>query len=305
MAGASCTGAGAPVFRTVYPADGEEVYATVSCLSTAKAMRERSRDSPAGLVLYVGLFGHPGMLHRAKYSRFRNESITSLDEGSPGGSVGNKSSQQPPYPALPPHLPAEDATSASQESPTPLCTLIPRMASMKLANPATLLSLKNFCLGTKEVPRLKLQESQDPAPDSPASPETSHNRARSARPPQRDPVGPRATAATPDACPLPGPGEPAPGSRRDKHFLQHLLGMGMNYYVRVSPLPFLHPSQLLGCTSPGCGLGLDKTLRWDPGEWAAGRTGFPTNVWLYWSQRALVQGHELGSRCSLVGSWQV
>lgn len=228
------------VFRTVYPADDEAFYATISCFSTAKAMRERSQDSLAGLVLYVGLFGHPGMLHRAKYSRFRNESITSLDEGSPGGSVGNKSSPQPPYPALAPNLPAEDATLASQESPTPLCTLIPRMASVKLANPATLLSLKNFCLGTKEVPRLKLQESQDPAPSNPASPEPSQNRAGSAPPSQQDVVGHRPTALTPDACPLPGPGEPTPGNRQDRNFLQHLLGMGMNYYVRVSPFPVLH-----------------------------------------------------------------
>ncbi|XP_003784388.1 SHC-transforming protein 4 [Otolemur garnettii] len=195
-------------------------------------MRERGQDSLAGLVLYVGLFGHPGMLHRAKYSRFRNESSTSLDEGSPGGSGGNKSSQQPPYPTLAPHLPAEDATLASQESPTPLCTLIPRMASMKLANPATLLSLKNFCLGTKEVPRLKLQESQDPAPSSPASPETSLNRVESAPSLQPDPVGHRANASSPDRCPLPRPGEPPPRSRPDRHFLQHLLGIGMNYCVR-------------------------------------------------------------------------
>ncbi|XP_001113330.2 SHC-transforming protein 4 [Macaca mulatta] len=195
-------------------------------------MRERSQDSLAGLVLYVGLFGHPGMLHRAKYSRFRNESITSLDEGSSGGSVGNKGSPQPPHPALAPHLPAEDAALPSQESTTPLCTLIPRMASMKLANPATLLSLKNFCLGTKEVPRLKLQESRDPGSSSPSSPETSLSRSGTAPPPQPDLVSHRATALTPDSCPLPGPGEPPLRSRQDRHFLQHLLGMGMNYCVR-------------------------------------------------------------------------
>ncbi|XP_047398367.1 SHC-transforming protein 4 [Sciurus carolinensis] len=195
-------------------------------------MRERGQDSLAGLVLYVGLFGHPGMLHRAKYSRFRNESITSLDEGSPGVSVGNKGSPQNPHPALAPHLPAEDATLPTQESPTPLCTLIPRMASMKLANPATLLSLKNFCLGTKEVPRLKLQESQDPAPSSPASPESSLNRIGSAPALQPDLLGHRVTSLTPDACPLPGPGEPVPRSRQDRHFLQPLLGMGMNFCVR-------------------------------------------------------------------------
>ncbi|XP_003928928.3 SHC-transforming protein 4 [Saimiri boliviensis] len=195
-------------------------------------MRESGQDSLAGLVLYVGLFGHPGMLHRAKYSRFRNESITSLDEGSPGGSVGNKGSPQPPHPTLAPHLPAEDATLPSQESPTPLCTLIPRMASMKLANPATLLSLKNFCLGTKEVPRLKLQESRDPGSSSPSSPETSLSGSGTAPPLQPDLVGHRATALTPDSCPLPRPREPPLRSRQDRHFLQHLLGMGMNYCVR-------------------------------------------------------------------------
>ncbi|XP_049755571.1 SHC-transforming protein 4 isoform X1 [Elephas maximus indicus] len=195
-------------------------------------MRERGQDGLAGLALCVGLFGHAAMLHRAKYSRFRNESVTSLDEGSPGGAVGAKGAPLPPYPALAPHPPAEEATLAPQESPTPLCTLIPRMASVKLASPATLLSLKNFCLGTKELLRLKLQDSQEAAPGRPASPETSQNRAGSAPAPQPEPVGHRAHALTPDVCPLPGPGEPVPGIRQDRHFLQHLLGMGMNYYVR-------------------------------------------------------------------------
>lgn len=199
-------------------------------------MRERNQDSQAGLTLYVGLFGHLGMLHRAKYSRFRNESITSLDEGSPGGSVGNKGSSPPPHPALAPHLPAEDAAVPTQESPTALCTLIPRMASMKLANPVTFLSLKTFCLGTKEVPRLKLQENQDQAPSSPASPETSLNRTGPAPTPHPDQVGRRATPLPPDTCPLPGPGERTPRSKQDRHPLQHLLGTGLNYFVRVSPL---------------------------------------------------------------------
>ncbi|XP_051000491.1 SHC-transforming protein 4 [Acomys russatus] len=196
-------------------------------------MRERNQDSQAGLALYIGLFGHLGMLHRAKYSRFRNESITSLDEGSPGGSIGNKGSSPPPHPALAPHLPAEDATVPTQESPTALCTLIPRMASMKLANPVTFLSLKTFCLGTKEVPRLKLRENQDQAPSSPASPETSLNRTGPAPTPHPDQVGRRATPLSPDTCPLPGPGEPTPrSSKQARHPLQHLLGTGLNYCVR-------------------------------------------------------------------------
>lgn len=206
-------------------------------LCPAKAMRERSQDSQAGLALYVGLFGHLGMLHRAKYSRFRNESITSLDEVSPGGSVGNKGSTPPPHPALAPHLPAEDAVVPTQESPTALCTLIPRMASMKLANPITFLSLKTFCLGTKEVPRQKLQENQDQS--NPPSPEFSLHRTEPAPTSHPDQVGRRLTSLPSEICPLPGPGEQTLRSKQDRHALQHLLGTGLNYCVRVSPTGLL------------------------------------------------------------------
>ncbi|XP_032926747.1 SHC-transforming protein 4 isoform X2 [Catharus ustulatus] len=55
---------------------------------------------------------------------------------------------------------------------TTLCTLIPRMANIKLANPSNLPGLKSFCLGTKEVPRIKLTECVT-IPSSPTSPEIS------------------------------------------------------------------------------------------------------------------------------------
>ncbi|XP_048188011.1 SHC-transforming protein 4 [Perognathus longimembris pacificus] len=186
----------------------------------------------------AGLSGPPGMLHRAKYSRFRNESLTSLDEGgSPagGGSAGTKGSPQPPSPAPAPHLPAtaaaDDATAPAPDSPTPLCALVPRLASVKLTNPVTLWSLKNFCLGTKEVPRLKLQESQDPAPRGPpeSAPCGSRTGAAPALPPPPPPVSP---SSPPAARPLPGPAEPGPRARPDRHFPKHLLALGMNYCVR-------------------------------------------------------------------------
>lgn len=232
--------------------------------SAARAMRDRGPDSLTGLGLYVGLPWHPGMLQRAKYSRFRNESVTSLEEGGPPGSVGTKGAPQPPPPDLSPA--PQDATPATQESPTPLCTLIPRLASVKLANPATLLSLKNFCLGTKEVPRLKLQETQDSAPSSPAPSDPSAHRTRALHdriaplpplpppPPPPELGGGRAACRTPDACPLPGPGEPTPGSRPDRIFMQHLLGMGMNFCVRVSSLLSPAPSENSGGkeTPPRC-----------------------------------------------------
>ncbi|KAJ6664084.1 hypothetical protein lerEdw1_008299 [Lerista edwardsae] len=134
-------------------------------------MRERIPHSHSGHVLYVGLLRDPGMLHRAKYSRFRNESITSFEEdvqsGPPLHLKGSSSS-----PASMPSMPIEDVAIGTPESSIALCTLIPRMANIKLANPSTLPSLKNFCLRTKEVPRIKLTECVT-VPSSPTSPEIS------------------------------------------------------------------------------------------------------------------------------------
>ncbi|NWR87633.1 SHC4 protein, partial [Furnarius figulus] len=134
-------------------------------------MRERSQQSLGGHVLYVGLFRHPGMLHRAKYSRFRNDSITSLDEGTQNTSLNIKGSSSSSHSSTPTLL-TEDVSLGPQDTCTTLCTLIPRMANIKLANPSNLPGLKSFCLGTKEVPRIKLTECVT-IPSSPTSPEIS------------------------------------------------------------------------------------------------------------------------------------
>ncbi|XP_071899358.1 SHC-transforming protein 4 isoform X2 [Anas platyrhynchos] len=134
-------------------------------------MRERSQQSLSGHVLYVGLFRHPGMLHRAKYSRFRNDSITSLDEGPQNTSLNIKGSSSSSHSSSP-NLLAEDGPLGPQDTCTTLCTLIPRMANIKLANPSSLPVLKSFCLGMKEVPRIKLTECVT-IPSSPTSTEIS------------------------------------------------------------------------------------------------------------------------------------
>ncbi|XP_047908282.1 SHC-transforming protein 4 isoform X3 [Anser cygnoides] len=134
-------------------------------------MRERSQQSLSGHVLYVGLFRHSGMLHRAKYSRFRNDSITSLDEGPQNTSLNIKGSSSSSHSSSP-NLLAEDGLLGPQDTCTTLCTLIPRMANIKLANPSSLPVLKSFCLGMKEVPRIKLTECVT-IPSSPTSPEIS------------------------------------------------------------------------------------------------------------------------------------
>lgn len=111
------------------------------------------------------------MLHRAKYSRFRNDSITSLDEGPQNTSLNIKGSSSSSHSSSP-NLLAEDGPLGPQDTCTTLCTLIPRMANIKLANPSSLPVLKSFCLGMKEVPRIKLTECVT-IPSSPTSTEIS------------------------------------------------------------------------------------------------------------------------------------
>uniref|UniRef100_A0A6J0TBE9 SHC-transforming protein 4 isoform X1 n=2 Tax=Pogona vitticeps TaxID=103695 RepID=A0A6J0TBE9_9SAUR len=119
-------------------------------------MRERIPPSLGGHIQCVGPSTDPGMLHRAKYSRFRNESLTPLEEDALGDALCLKNSSSSHSSAS--LGPAEDVAVGPLDSALPLGALIPRVASMKLANPSTLPSLKNFCLRTKEVPRLKLAE---------------------------------------------------------------------------------------------------------------------------------------------------
>ncbi|MGH0118998.1 UNVERIFIED_CONTAM: hypothetical protein FKN15_003547 [Acipenser sinensis] len=117
------------------------------------------------------------MLHRAKYSRFRNDSITSLDDGmqspTPVLKVPSSSCSSSSCPPSTPGSPADQTSLASsEEGSTTFCTFLPRMANIKLSNPAGLLGLKSFALATKEVPRTKLTNSVM-AHCAPASPEIS------------------------------------------------------------------------------------------------------------------------------------
>ncbi|NWZ61482.1 SHC4 protein, partial [Acrocephalus arundinaceus] len=178
-------------------------------------MRERSQQSLGGHVLYVGLFRHPGMLHRAKYSRFRNDSITSLDEGTQNTSLNIKGSSSSSHSSTP-NLLTEDVSLGPQDTCTTLCTLIPRMANLKLANPSNLPGLKSFCLGTKEVPRVKLTECVT-IPSSPTSPEISCLSASYPQP-DLDKLGLAPKAA--GDCAVRGAEEAAPLGRQDRGLAQ-------------------------------------------------------------------------------------
>ncbi|XP_034640383.1 SHC-transforming protein 4 isoform X2 [Trachemys scripta elegans] len=195
-------------------------------------MRERSQHSLSGHVLYVGLFRHPGMLHRAKYSRFRDDFITSLEEGTQSSSLNIKGSSSSSHSSTP-HLPIEDVTLGTQDSSTTLCTLIPRMANIKLSNPSNLPGFKNFCLGTKEVPRIKLTECVT-VPSSPTSPEISLISCLPTSYPRQDPDKLDVNTKSQDDCILLG-FESAPLSKQDKPPVQSgedLVKTGMTYCVR-------------------------------------------------------------------------
>ncbi|XP_032838939.2 SHC-transforming protein 4 isoform X2 [Tyto alba] len=184
-------------------------------------MRERSQQSLGGHVLYVGLFRHPGMLHRAKYSRFRNDSITSLDEGTQNTSLNIKGSSPSSHSSTP-NLLTEDVSLGPQDTCTTLCTLIPRMANIKLANPSNLPGLKSFCLGTKEVPRIKLTECVT-IPSSPTSPEIS---CLSASYPQPDLDKLALTPKPVGDCSAQGAEEAAPAGRQDRSLVQSAESVG-------------------------------------------------------------------------------
>ncbi|XP_043349958.1 SHC-transforming protein 4 isoform X3 [Dermochelys coriacea] len=194
-------------------------------------MRERSQHSLSGHILYVGRFRHPGMLHRAKYSRFRDDFITSLEEGTQSSSLNIKGSSSSSRSSTP-HLPIEDVTLGTQDSSTTLCTLIPRMANIKLSNPSNLPGFKNFCLGTKEVPRIKLTECVT-VPSSPTSPEISLISCLPTSYPRQDPDKLDVNTKSQDDCILLG-FESAPLSKQDKPVQSggDIVKTGMTYCVR-------------------------------------------------------------------------
>ncbi|XP_027523524.1 SHC-transforming protein 1 isoform X1 [Corapipo altera] len=99
------------------------------------------------------------LLQKSKYSHLRNESVSSLEEagGEPGGPsspVESLASTQ----SLPGSVSSSSSLGAaaplgellpeSEDSPTTLCSFFPKMASLKLSNPANLLSLRGSSAGS-------------------------------------------------------------------------------------------------------------------------------------------------------------
>ncbi|XP_026532885.1 SHC-transforming protein 4 isoform X1 [Notechis scutatus] len=184
-------------------------------------------------LLDVGFLREPGMLHRTKYSRFRNESLTSLEEDTSSDLLRLKASSASP--STPSTTLTEDVPAGTSDSSISLCTLVPRMANVKLTNTSTLPTLKNFCLRTKEVPRFKLTECIT-VQSSPTVPEIGLSSSLSSAYPQGDPDKVfRSNPNTQENCVLLAVGDSAFLSKPGKHLGQKgesNLETGISYAAR-------------------------------------------------------------------------
>ncbi|XP_037121351.1 SHC-transforming protein 3 [Syngnathus acus] len=106
------------------------------------------------------------MLHRTKYNRFRNESVTSVDDIVHGLSMNPKVSASPETPYAPPaddQPPAAPGGGAaaghdhSDDGGTPLCTLINKVSNLKFSNSSSLLGIKGLPSAVKDLAVAKLQ----------------------------------------------------------------------------------------------------------------------------------------------------
>ncbi|KAF7670413.1 hypothetical protein LDENG_00124660 [Lucifuga dentata] len=113
------------------------------------------------------------MLHRTKYNRFRNESVTSVDELLHGLSMNPKvsatpqsaaeTSYTPPTEVHPSSTTAASSTTTSHSSDhledggTTLCTLINKVSSLKFSNSGSLLGIKGLPSAVKDLAVSKLQ----------------------------------------------------------------------------------------------------------------------------------------------------
>ncbi|KAI4817086.1 SHC-transforming protein 3 [Pseudochaenichthys georgianus] len=114
------------------------------------------------------------MLHRTKYNRFRNESVTSVDELLHGLSMNPKVSATPQSAAETSYTPPTEVQASStsttasststghgsdhlEDGGTTLCTLINKVSSLKFSNSGSLLGIKGLPSAVKDLAVSKLQ----------------------------------------------------------------------------------------------------------------------------------------------------
>lgn len=110
-----------------------------------------------------------GMLHRTKYNRFRNESVTSVDELLHGLPMNPKVSASPETSYAPTTEVQSSSTTTASSTPaslgsnhledggTTLCTLINKVSGLKFSNSGSLLGIKGLPSAVKDLAVSKLQ----------------------------------------------------------------------------------------------------------------------------------------------------
>lgn len=122
-----------------------------------------------------------GMLHRTKYNRFRNESVTSVDELLHGLPMNPKVSASPETSYTPTTEVQSSSTAASstpaslgsnhlEDGGTTLCTLINKVSGLKFSNSGSLLGIKGLPSAVKDLAVSKLQVGGGSGSCSSASP---------------------------------------------------------------------------------------------------------------------------------------
>ncbi|XP_064497058.1 SHC-transforming protein 3 isoform X2 [Pseudopipra pipra] len=100
------------------------------------------------------------MLQRTKYNRFRNDSVTSVDDLIHNLSMNSKVSAVATTSASPSYLVSTEVLRKDHEDgPTTLCSLIHKVSHLKLSSTGSLLGIKNLSSAVKELAVSKLQGS--------------------------------------------------------------------------------------------------------------------------------------------------
>ncbi|NXV50931.1 SHC3 protein, partial [Uria aalge] len=100
------------------------------------------------------------MLQRTKYNRFRNDSVTSVDDLIHNLSMNSKVSAVATNSTAPSYLVSPAVLRKDQEDgPTTLCTLIHKVSHLKLSHTSSLLGIKSLSSAVKELTVSKLQGS--------------------------------------------------------------------------------------------------------------------------------------------------
>ncbi|KAM9167544.1 SHC-transforming protein 3 [Mergus octosetaceus] len=98
------------------------------------------------------------MLQRTKYNRFRNDSVTSVDDLIHNLSMNSKVSAVATTSTAPSYLVSPEVLRKDQEDgPTTLCTLIHKVSHLKLSHTGSLLGIKNLSSAVRELAVSKLQ----------------------------------------------------------------------------------------------------------------------------------------------------